>query len=56
MISAADFLQLLFQLLDFQARQLGEAHVEDRFGLALRELEPLLQLRVRGRRYPRPRE
>ena len=50
LIERADFLQLLLQLLDLEAGELGEAHVEDRLGLPLGELEPLLQLRARRRR------
>ena len=46
----ADFLELLLQLLDLEAGELGEAHVEDRLGLPLGQLEPLLQLRARRRR------
>ena len=46
----ADFLQLLLELLDLEAGELGEAHVEDRLGLALGELEALLELRAGRRR------
>ena len=46
----ADFLELGLELLDLEARQLREPHVEDRLGLTLRELEPLLQLGTRLRR------
>ena len=54
LIVGADFLQLFLELLDLEAGELGEAHVEDRLGLPLAELEPLLKLRARGRRR-RPR-
>ena len=46
----ADFLELRLELLDLEAGELGEAHVENRLGLTLAELEPLLKLRARRRR------
>ena len=46
----AHFLQLLLQLLDLEPGELGEAHVEDRLGLPLAQLEAALQLRARLRR------
>ena len=47
------FLELRLELLDLQAGELGEAHVEDRLGLPLAQLEPLLKLRARRRRVGR---
>ena len=44
------FRQLLLELVDFEAGQLGEAHVEDRFGLALRQRKPRLQTEACRRR------
>ena len=41
-----DLLELGLQLLDLEAGELGEAHVEDRLGLLLAQLEPLPELRV----------
>ena len=35
LIERADFLELLLELLDLEAGELGEAHVEDRLGLPL---------------------
>ena len=46
----AHFLQLRLELLDLEAGELGEAHVEDRLGLPLAQLEARLQLRARRRR------
>ena len=52
----AHFLELCLELLDLQTRELGEAHVEDRLGLPLAQLEPLLQLRSSRSACPLPRE
>ena len=48
--------QLLFELLALEAGELGEAHVENRFGLTFAQSEPRLQLLTRLRRIVRPRE
>ncbi len=47
------FRQLFFQLLDLEAGELGEAHVEDGFRLPIAQQEPRLQLRVGGGRIRR---
>jgi hypothetical protein len=49
----AYFRELRLELLDLEAGELREAHVEDRFGLPLGELEARLQLRARHRRVVR---
>ena len=46
----AHFLQLRLELVDLEPGELGEAHVEDRLGLPLAQLEPRLQLRAGRRR------
>ena len=43
----ADLLQLGLQLLDLEAGELGEAHVEDRVALLLAQAEPLPELGIR---------
>ena len=50
LISARTSLSSCFQLLDLEAGELREAHVEDRLGLPLGQLEARLQLRARLRR------
>src|SRR5436305_1035349 len=49
----ADLLELRLQLVDLEAGELGEAHVEDRLGLPLAQLEARLELRARDRRVGR---
>jgi hypothetical protein len=51
----AHFLELGLELVDLQARQLRQAHVQNRLGLPLTELEPLLELARSLSEYrPRP--